>query len=86
MTPIRRITLASALATGLALGACGGGDDNVAAPAATDAVPDSASQSIAGFVSYLKELVMSSADLLEPVDVSTVTPPVDETSEPDTSI
>jgi len=52
-------------------------------PAATQApVPASASESIAGFIAYLQGLVVSSADTLEPVDTSTVTPPTDETSEP----
>ncbi len=82
----KRIVLASSLAAGLVLGACGGGDDSPAPPAATDAVPDTASASVGGFIDYLKALVVSSADLLEPVDVSAVTPPVDDTSEPDASI
>ncbi len=63
-----------------ALAGCGGGDDTP--PPATSQVPASASASISGFIAYLKELVASSADTLEPVDVSGVTPPTDETSEP----
>lgn len=65
----------------LALSACGGSDDN-STPAPTSQVPQSASQSIAGWISYLQALVVSPADTLEPVDVSTVTPPTDETSSP----
>ena len=63
------------------LTACGGGggDD---APAATSAVPDSASASVGGFIGYLQALVQSAADLLEPVDTAAVVPPTDETSEP----
>jgi len=45
-------------------------------------VPPSASASIDGFIAYLKELVVSAADMLEPVDTSMVTGPTDETSEP----
>ena len=41
-----------------------------------------ASTSIDGFVDYLKKLVASSADTLEPVDTASVTGPSDETSEP----
>lgn len=63
-----------------ALAGCGGGDDTP--PPATSQVPASASASISGFISYLKELVASSADTLEPVDVSGVTPQTDETSDP----
>jgi hypothetical protein len=45
-------------------------------------VPASASQSVDGFIGYLKELVASMADMLEPVDTSAVTPPTDDTAEP----
>ncbi len=70
-----------AVAGGLA--ACGGGDDNNnLAPPATSQVPDSASQSVTGFITYLQALVVTMADLLEPVDTSMVTAPTDETSEP----
>ena len=76
--------LALILVLGTMLSACGGGDDDAPAPAPTASVPASASESIGGFISYLKALVVSSADPLEPVDVSAVTPPVSETSEPET--
>jgi len=66
---------------GVLLAGCGGGDDSTPPPA-TSQVPASASASIGGFVSYLQALVGSMADTLEPVDVGAVTPPVDETSEP----
>ena len=74
-----QITLA-ALAAAMLLAACGGGghDD----PPATSEVPASASASVDGFIDYLKKLVASSADTLEPVDTAAVTGPTDETSEP----
>ena len=78
---LRKAALAAVTALGLALAACGGNNNDT--PPVTSQVPDSASQSIAGFIAYLKELVVSSADMFEPVDVSTVTAPADETSEPD---
>ena len=62
------------------LAACGG--DTISTPPATSQVPASASQSIDGFIAYLKLLVASAADTLEPVDTSMVTGPKDETSEP----
>jgi len=68
------------LCAAAALTACGGGDDDV--PPATQSVPPSASASASGFVGYLKVLVASPADTLEPVDVSAVTPPGDDTAEP----
>jgi len=70
----------AALAAAAILAACGGGghDD----PPATSEVPASASTSVGGFVDYLKKLVASSADTLEPVDTAAVTGPTDETSEP----
>ena len=79
-----RSALAAVGAAALMSG-CGGGDYNhTPAPVipATTAVPASASQSIDGFIAYLKLLVVSSADTLEPVDTSMVTAPTDETSEP----
>ena len=63
-----------------ALSACGGGDDDT--PAVTEAVPASAGASVAGLMAYLKALVVASADVLEPVDVSAVTPQSDDAVEP----
>lgn len=73
--------IASVLMAGAFLAGCGG-SNNDDGPPATSEVPASASASIDGFIQYLKALVASSADTLEPVDVSAVTPPLDETSEP----
>ena len=73
----------AALAATLLVSACGGDDNNDGSPPAVMAeVPASASQSIAGFIAYLQELVVASADMLEPVDTSMVTASTDETSEP----
>ena len=68
------------LGTAALLAGCGGSDDSP--PPATSQVPASASTSVGGFIAYLQALVVSMADTLEPVDVSGVTPPTDETSEP----
>jgi hypothetical protein len=68
------------LCAAAALAGCGGSDDE--APPVTESVPASASASVGGFVSYLQSLVVASADTLEPVDVSAVTPPTDDTAEP----
>ena len=68
-----------------ALSACGGGGDDSApapAPLPTSEVPGSASASAAGLVDYLKALVVAAADMLEPVDVSAVTPQADDLAEP----
>ena len=75
-----KATLA-ALAAAALVAACGGNDFQ-SNPPATSSVPASASASIDGFIAYLKELVASAADMLEPVDTSMVTGPKDETSEP----
>ena len=76
-------TLIAALAAAALVGACGGGgSDAVPVPPATSQVPPSASTSVDGFVSYLKDLVASAADMLEPVDVSGVIPPTDDVGEP----
>jgi hypothetical protein len=63
------------------LAACGGGDDDHTPPATTS-VPAGASASVGGWINYLKALVASNADTLEPVDVSNVTPPADDSGEP----
>ena len=57
-------------------------NDNVAQAGPTSQVPSDASQSITGFITYLQALVASNADGLEPVDTSSVTPPVDDMAEP----
>lgn len=75
--------VSAALAATLLVSACGGDDNNDGSPPAVTAeVPASASQSIAGFIAYLQELVVASADMLEPVDTSMATASTDETSEP----
>lgn len=71
-----------ALCAAAAVTACGGLDDDDSPPPVTSEVPASASQSVAGFIEYLKALVASDADTLEPVDVSAVTPPTDDDAEP----
>ncbi len=78
--PRWRIPLAL-IAVAALVSACGG-DGNDDQPSVTQAVPASASQNVAGFIAYLQELVVASADTLEPVDTSGVTAPVDDTGEP----
>ena len=76
-------TLLASLVAASVLAACGGGDDSTpATPPPTTEVPASASQSPAGFIAYLQLLVVSMADMLEPVDTSAVIPPADDTAEP----
>ena len=75
-------TLVSMLCAVAMLSACGGGDDNNSAPPVTEQVPGSVNTSSMSLIDYLKALVASSADALEPVDVSAVTPAVDDTAEP----
>ena len=80
--------LLAPIAVAAALVACGGSNDNSGSGGGsgfvppTTAVPASASTSVDGFITYLQQLVVSFADLLEPVDTSAVTGPTDETSEP----
>ena len=75
----------AALAVAAALAACGGGgDDNccAAAPGPAEQVPSTASASSDGFIAYLKALVATAADMLEPVDTAGVVGQVDDTGEP----
>ena len=76
-------TLMLCTATVAVLSACGGGGgDGVATANPAAGVPAAASISVAALVGYLKALVGADADTLEPVDVSAVSPPVDDTAEP----
>ena len=73
----------AALAVAAMLAACGGGgSDAVPVPGPTEQVPPSASASADGFITYLKALVASAADMLEPVDTSGVIPQTDDVNEP----
>ncbi len=74
-----KATLAALSAAAL-VAACGGGGND--SPPPTSEVPASASASVNGFVDYLKKLVASAADMLEPVDTAAVVGPTDESSEP----
>jgi hypothetical protein len=70
-----------ALCMAASLAGCGGGGEHT--PPVTESVPASASASSAGFIGYLMALVATTADTLEPVDLSAVaSPPPDATSEP----
>ncbi len=79
-----KISHVAALAAAVALAGCGGGggDCCTAVPGPEQQVPPSASASPGGFISYLQALVVSAADMLEPVDTSGVTPQTDDVSEP----
>ena len=81
--PLKKVGLACAAAALLALAGCGGDDDDTpSTPAVTAQVPASASASVDGFISYLMALVVAPADDLEPVDITAVTPPTSENTEP----
>ena len=79
---MKRSLILSLCIVAASLSACGGGGDDNSTPPPTSQVPASASASIGGFIDYLKALVASNADTLEPVDVSAVTPPTDDAAEP----
>lgn len=70
-----------ALCAAAVLAACGGGHDDDTPPA-TSQVPSSASESVGGLIDYMKRLMASAAETLEPVDVSAVAPPADDAAEP----
>lgn len=67
----------------LALAGCFGGGDSDS-PAAADplaAVPDSATQSVAGTVDYLNVLIQNPTETREAIDVSAVVLPTSDTTE-----
>jgi hypothetical protein len=78
-------TLILCCTAALLLAACGGGPDSAAAvPAVTDAIPDTASQSSAGLVSYLVALATAAADDKDPLDLSNFSPAQPDDTEPET--
>ena len=63
--------------------ACGGGSSNDSPPpAATDAVPDSASQSADGMNAWLTALSNDATDVKEPLDLARFTPRTSDDTEP----
>lgn len=79
----KHLSTIAALSLAAGLAGCGGdGDDSPPPPAVTTSVPASASATVTDFIGYLQQLVVASADTLEPVDVSAVTPPTSETDSP----
>lgn len=66
------------------LSACGGGNSSAPAPVATLEVPDSASQSSAGLVSYLGALSAAADETGEPADIARFAPPQPDDTEPET--
>lgn len=81
-TLVSRWGVIASVAVAAMLSGCLGDDDDDDTPAVTSQVPDSASQSSAGFIAYLQALVVADADTLEPVDTGSVTASVDDASEP----
>lgn len=89
MHNVRFPTLLAVLAATAALAGCfGGGDDATAmTPAPADplaSVPADASQSLAGTIDYQRALTAQPSETREPIDVSAVTLPTSDTSEPAT--
>jgi hypothetical protein len=76
-------TLAVLLAAVVGLAACGGGGgDSPPPPAVTDAIPDSASQTLDGMTGYLSALTAAEADDKEPLALDRFAPQQSETDEP----
>ena len=69
-----------ALAAGLALAACGGGNDYNPPPAPVDnsVPPASASSSWQGFTAYIASLMSLSSETAEPVNLSAFSAPTDD--------
>ncbi|WP_395700068.1 hypothetical protein [Aquabacterium sp.] len=90
----KQLSLSLAFASVALLGGCfgGGGDDSMPAPpppapapAPADplaAVPDSAKQSADGLVGYLKTLSANTTDTREAIDVTGLSLPQSDTTEP----
>ena len=88
---LRRVGIAVAgLAACVALASCGGSSnsDNGTPPAAAATTPTlaSASANIAGFIAYLKVLVITMPDTASPIDITGFVAPTDDTALYDPSI
>ena len=82
---MKRSSLIACAAAAVLLAGCGGGGgDATAVPVTTDAVPASASQSVAGMMAYLVDLAVAMAEDKEALDVSGFAPPQPDDTEPDT--
>lgn len=79
-----------ALALLASCGGSGGGDDNNGGGggggAASNTPPDSASASVTGFIAYLKTVVVTMPNTIEPLDVSNFVAPTVDNMEPDQTI
>ncbi len=84
-THVKLARAAALVATTAALAGCfGGGGD--AAPAADPlaAVPESATQSVAGLYAYLVSLIANSSDSRDPIDITALTLPTSDSTEAET--
>jgi hypothetical protein len=95
MNRIRLMHGAAALALAVSVAGCGGGGGDTAqaapapAPAPQDGVPASASTSVQALDAWMKPLVAMApavVDVLEPLDVTSFSPPTSDTDEPDPSV
>ena len=79
----KQLSFAALASTAVLLAACGGDGHNDDGPRSQDlTVPAAASQGTGGLISYITMLVESSADLLEPVDITGFNPQTSELEEP----
>ncbi len=62
--------------------ACGGGNDS-APPAATDAVPEAASQSATGLIAWITAMTQDATEVKEGLDMAPLSAPVVEDAEPE---
>ncbi|WP_236589779.1 hypothetical protein [Ramlibacter aurantiacus] len=77
-------TLAAACTLLVACGGGGGGGDGIdtGAGGTTQTVPQSALGSVGALVTYLKELIGTASDTVEPLSLGNITLPVADTAEP----
>lgn len=66
----------------LLLCACGGGNDS-APPAATDAVPEAASQSATGLIAWLTAMTKDATEVKEGLDIAPLAAPAADSAEPE---
>jgi uncharacterized lipoprotein YmbA len=81
---MKKVWLLASLAAAVLSGCGGGGSDPP--PPVTQVIPSTVNTSVAEFIVYLKQLVVTPvavADTLEPIDTTGVVPAKSDTTEPD---
>ncbi len=83
------LLMTATVAAAVVLASCGGSDDRtppVVTPPVSNQPPASASQTVDGFIAFLKTIVPTRPETSEPLDVTGFIAPTTENGDPDTAV